>query len=231
MKRVSKGQWLLILGVSLVVIDQIVKVLVKTNMAYGEHFNVLGSWFQIYFIENEGMAFGMKWGGWLGKFLLSLFRICLFGGLWWWIAKLVNRGTATVSAAATAAGADCGTDSAGSASGSAVPTGVLVGLTMIAAGAFGNIIDCYFYGLIFSASDYHTVATFGGHYAPFMFGRVVDMFYFPIINTTFPSWLPLIGGHPFRFFDPIFNFADACVSVGAIYLIFFQYKFFAKEEK
>ena len=190
--KISKGKRLLILGVLLVVIDQIIKVLVKTNMSIGESIHVFGDWFQIYFIENEGMAFGLKFGGTVGKFLLSLFRILFFGFLVYWISRLLkNRST---------------------------PTGVVVGLTMITAGALGNIIDCLFYGLIWD-------------YAPFMFGRVVDMFYFPIIDTTFPDWVPLVGGNPFRFFAPVFNFADSCVTCGAIYLIFFQWRFFTREDK
>ncbi len=113
--RLGKGKKLLILGVLLVVIDQVVKILVKSNMEIGEHFNVIGNWFQILFIENEGMAFGMKFGGAVGKFCLSFFRIALFGALCWWISSLVRKDKA--------------------------PTGVLVGLTLICAGAFGNIID------------------------------------------------------------------------------------------
>lgn len=206
--KVSKGTVLLLVGIGLVIIDQVIKILVKTNMSIGENFNVIGQWFKIYFIENEGMAFGMKFGGSVGKFMLSLFRIVLFGALVYWIRALLKKpGT---------------------------PSGVTVGLTLIAAGALGNIIDCLFYGILFSESTYSMVAEFlpvGGGYAPFFFGKVVDMFYFPIIDTTFPEWLPLIGGNPFRFFAPVFNFADSCVTCGALYLIFFQWKFFAKEEK
>ena len=189
----SKGKKLLILGAVLVIIDQVVKVLVKTNMSIGEHFNVIGNWFQILFIENEGMAFGMKFGGALGKYLLTFFRICLFGALAWWISRLLKR--------------------------ESVPTGVLVGLTLIAAGALGNIFDCLFYGLIFEP------------HMPFMQGRVVDMLYFPLIDTTWPQWLPWVGGKPFTFFDPVFNIADSCVTVGAFYLILFQWKFFSSEDK
>ena len=201
--KVTKGRKLLILGVLLVVIDQVIKVLVKTGLPLGGGFNVIGDWFRIYFIENEGMAFGMKFGGGVGKFLLSLFRIGLFAALVWWISRLIKKPD--------------------------TPFGVAVGLTMIAAGAMGNIIDCYFYGLIFSESTFNEVASFGGHYAPFMFGKVVDMFYFPLIDTTFPDWMPVIG-RPFRFFEPVFNFADSCVTCGALYLIIFQYRFFAKED-
>ena len=187
--KVSRGARLLILGVLLVIADQVIKYLVKTNMALGEQIPVIGNWFRLCFVENEGMAFGMKFGGSVGKFLLSLFRIVLFGVLCWWIHSLDKARKA--------------------------PTGVLVGLTLITAGALGNIIDCLFYGLFWD-------------YAPFMFGKVVDMFYFPLIDTVWPDWMPLVGGTPFRFFEPVFNFADSCVTVGAFYLILFQYKFFSK---
>ena len=204
--KVSKGTKLFALGVLLVVIDQIMKILVKTNMQIGEHFNVIGNWFQIFFIENEGMAFGMKFGGMAGKFCLSLFRIILFGLLFWWISSLSRKSVTP----------DGGKALQPDGKTPVVPTGVLVGLTLIAAGAMGNLIDCLFYGLIFD-------------YAPFMFGRVVDMLYFPLIDTIWPTWMPFVGGERFLFFAPIFNFADSCVTVGAIYLLIFQYSFFMRE--
>ncbi len=193
----SEGRKLVVLGVILVVIDQIIKVLVKTNMGLGEHFDVIGNWFKILFIENEGMAFGWAFGGKVGKLLLSLFRICLCTALVLWIRSLCRK-----NAAARAEG-----------KAAPIPTGVLVGLTLITAGAFGNIIDSLFYGIIWG-------------YAPFLFGKVVDMFYFPL--WTWPDWLPLLGEH--LFFEPVFNFADSCVTVGAFYLLLFQWKFFAKSE-
>lgn len=228
--RLSKGHWLVILGVVLVVIDQIIKILVKTNMTLGESIPVLGNWFQLLFVENKGMAFGMSFGGVMGKYVLTLFRIVLFCFLCWWISKLLKRGTAadahpaegdTPFVAKKRADAPQGVSPSAS---SPVPTGVLVGLTLITAGAFGNIVDCLFYGLIFSESTFNAVATLGS-YAPFMQGRVVDMFYFPL--WTWPDWVPWLGGH--IFFEPIFNFADSCVTVGAIYLILFHWKFFSKE--
>lgn len=179
--KVSRGARLLILGVLLVVVDQVIKYLVKTNMGLGEQIHVIGNWFRLCFVENEGMAFGMKFGGSVGKFLLSLFRIVLFGLLCWWIHSLDKAHKA--------------------------PTGVLVGLTLITAGAMGNIIDCLFYGLIWD-------------YAPFMFGRVVDMFYFPLIHNAAGDVI---------FFSPVFNFADSCVTVGAFYLLLFHWRFFVKE--
>ena len=178
--KISKGAKLAILGILLVVIDQVIKVLVKTNMSLGEVIPVFGNWFRLCFVENEGMAFGMKFGGLVGKVLLSLFRIILTGFLIWWISKLVKR-----------------TDT---------PVGVLVGLTLITAGAFGNIIDCFFYGIIWPELRL-AGAPFG-----FMFGKVVDMF-----SATF--------------FPPVFNFADSCVTVGAFYLILFQWKFFSRDDK
>ncbi len=196
----NRGKFLILLGILLVVIDQVVKVLVKTHMTIGESIPVLGNWFQLLFVENKGMAFGLSFGGIVGKYALTFFRIVLFGALCWWISSLLKREKP-------------------------VPTGVLVGLTLITAGAFGNIIDCLFYGLVFGESTANTVAAFGGHYAPFMQGRVVDMFYFPL--WTWPDWVPLVGGD--IFFEPVFNFADSCVTVGAIYLILFHWKFFAKE--
>jgi len=195
----SKGKYLILLGVLLVVADQVIKVLVKTHMTLGESIPVLGNWFQLLFVENKGMAFGMSFGGVIGKYFLTVFRLVLFGALCWWISRLLKKDT--------------------------VPTGVLVGLTLITAGAFGNIVDCLCYGLIFSESTVNTVATLGGHYAPFLQGRVVDMFYFPL--WTWPDWVPLVGGD--IFFEPVFNFADSCVTCGAIYLILFHWKFFAKE--
>ena len=177
--KVSKGAKLIILGVVLVIIDQVIKVLVKTNMSLGEVIPVIGNWFRLCFVENEGMAFGMKFGGLVGKVLLSLFRIVLSGFLVWWISKLLRRPD--------------------------TPVGVLIGLTLITAGAFGNIIDCFFYGIIWPELRL-AGAPFG-----FMFGKVVDMF-----SATF--------------FPPVFNFADSCVTVGAFYLILFQWKFFSREE-
>ena len=178
----------------MVIIDQIIKILVKTNMDLGETIDVIGDWFKLHFVLNKGMAFGMAFGGLWGKVLLSVFRIVLFGALCWWIDKLAKKPE--------------------------TPVGVLVGLTMITAGALGNIIDCFFYGLIWPET-----VTPGAPFA-FMFGQVVDMFYFPLFDYKLP-WMD----YPRTFFGAVFNFADSCVTCGAIYLLLFQYKFFAKEEK
>lgn len=195
-KGISRGTWIPLLVILLLVIDQIIKVVVKTNMSIGESIDVFGDWFKICYVENEGFAFGMKLGGVAGKYVLTTFRLVIAGALIWWISHLVKSDRHPAEGHRP------------------VPTGVLVGLSMILAGAVGNIIDCLFYGVIWGE-------------APFMLGRVVDMFYFPIIDTTFPQWLPVIGGHPFRFFTAIFNFADSCVTCGALCLIFFQYSYFA----
>lgn len=206
--KLSKGTRLTLFVIVLLIIDQVIKILVKTHMTLGQSIPVFGTWFKIHFIENVGMAFGMSFGGGVGKFLLTFFRIILGIAIIVYIRKLLKKPD--------------------------TPTGVLYGLAAIMCGAFGNIIDSLFYGLIFSESTFTQVATMfppEGGYAGLFFGKVVDMFYFPIIDTTFPDWVPLVGGRPFRFFDAIFNFADSCITVGAIYLILFQWKFFSKGEK
>lgn len=186
-----KGLWLILLGMLLVVIDQIIKVVVKMEMIPGVPVPVLGRWFQLVFVENAGMAFGMGSNGgvWV-KLALTLFRIGLFIFLVWWIRKLAGQGTA--------------------------PTGVLIGLTLISAGALGNLLDSMFYGIIWPELMVDG-APFG-----FLFGKVVDMFWFPLIRNAAGECI---------FFKPVFNFADSCVTVGAFYLLLFQYRFFASSEE
>lgn len=191
--------------VALLLLDQIVKFLVKTNMTIGESIPIFGKWFQIYFIENFGMAFGMQFGGVVGKIILTLFRIVLIAAIGYYIKKLIERDA---------------------------PMGVLVGISLIFVGAIGNVIDSLFYGLLFSPSTTEMVAQFlpkGGGYAPLLQGRVVDMLYFPLIETTLPSWIPIWGGRDFIFFRPIFNIADSCITIGVAYLLLFQRKFFSEE--
>lgn len=191
-----------ILIVVLLVIDQIVKIWIKTNMTINESITVFPDWFFIRFIENPGAAFGMEIGGDHGKLLLSLLRIVAIAGLGYYINVLFKKKT---------------------------PTGVIVGFALILAGAAGNLIDSAFYGLIFSESTMQTVATIfpeGGGYAGFLHGKVVDMLFFPIIDGFYPSWFPWVGGEPFLFFAPVFNFADSYISIGVIYMILFQRKFF-----
>ncbi|MEG0891984.1 MAG: lipoprotein signal peptidase [Bacteroidales bacterium] len=205
--KLSKGKIISLFVVLLLVIDQIIKFSVKLNMTIGESIPVFGNWFQIYFIENNGMAFGMQWGGDWGKLALSLFRLVLIGYIIYYIHKLLKN-----------------TDT---------PTGVFVGVSLVLVGAIGNVIDCLFYGAIFNESTFSTLAQFlpsEGGYSSLLFGKVVDMFYFPIINTHLPNWVPIWGGEDFIFFRPIFNFADACISVAVVYLLLFQRKFFTVEQ-
>ena len=205
--KLSKGKIISITVILLLIIDQIIKFAVKLNMTLGESIPVFGDWFRICFVENNGMAFGMQFGGDFGKILLTLFRVILIGFIIYYINKVLLKKNDT-------------------------PTGVLVGVSLVLTGAVGNVIDCIFYGQIFSASSYGMLAEFlpsGGGYAPLMMGKVVDMFYFPLIESTFPDWLPIWGGEEFIFFRPVFNFADSCISVGVIYMLLFQYKYFSKQ--
>ncbi|MBE6224103.1 MAG: lipoprotein signal peptidase [Bacteroidales bacterium] len=205
--KLSKGNCISLFVVLLLVIDQAIKFVVKLNMTIGESIPVFGDWFQICFIENNGMAFGMQFGGSIGKLALSLFRVVLIGFIIVYLRKLIKR--------------------------AGTPTGVLVGLSLVLVGAIGNVIDCLFYGEIFSASTYTQVAQLfppDGGYTGLLYGKVVDMFYFPIIDTVLPDWIPFYGGKPFVFFRPIFNFADSCISCGVVYMLIFQRKFFTDEK-
>lgn len=205
--KFTKGGCISLFVILLLVIDQAIKFAVKLNMTIGESIPVFGDWFQICFIENNGMAFGMQFGGSIGKLALSLFRVVLIGFIIVYLRKLIKR--------------------------AGTPTGVLVGLSLVLVGAIGNVIDCLFYGEIFSASTYTQVAQLfppNGGYTGFLYGKVVDMFYFPIIDTVLPEWVPFYGGEPFIFFRPIFNFADACISCAVVYMLIFQRKFFTEEK-
>lgn len=196
-----------ILIVSIIIVtDQLLKWWVKTNLYLGEEIHVLGNWFILHFTENEGMAFGISFGGPTGKLILSIFRIIAVILLGYYISRLSKK----------------------NASG-----GLIISFSLIMAGALGNIIDSAFYGLIFSPSGYHSVATLfpeGGGYATFLHGKVVDMLYFPLIDTTLPDWIPLMGGKHLIFFRPVFNIADASISTGVLSLIIFQKRFFGKKE-
>ncbi len=200
-----------VLAIILVIVDQVIKIWVKTNMSIGQHFDIFGDWAKIYFVENKGMAFGLSYGGDIGKIFLTSFRIIFFFFLLYWIYKLIKKGIKN----------DLGEYVM-------TPVPMLIALTMITAGAFGNIIDCVIYGQIFSESTSYSVSSFGGSYAPIFLGKVVDMFYFPMIDWQLPDYLPLIGGERFTFFDPVFNFADSCVSVGAAILILVYPRYFFK---
>lgn len=191
---------MLLLAVGLLSIDQAIKIWVKTNMYETQMYEVF-SWFKIYFIENEGMAYGITLGS---KLFLSLFRLVAMSLLSYALYAMVKGGKYS--------------------------TGFLVTVTMILAGGLGNIIDSIFYGEIFSSSR-HAVAEYvgwGNGYASMFYGKVVDMFYFPIIRTTYPDWFPIYAGEPFVFFSPIFNFADACISVGVFSLLLFYSNTFSQ---
>ena len=205
--KLSKGKIISLSVILLLLVDQAIKFAVKLNMTLGESIPVLGDWFKICFVENNGMAFGMQFGGDFGKILLTLFRIILIGLIIYYINKVLLKKSDT-------------------------PTGVLVGVSLVLVGAIGNVIDCIFYGQLFSASSYGMLAEFlpsGGGYAPLRMGKVVDMFYCPLIESTFPDWLPIWGGKDVIFFRPVFNFADSCISVGVIYMLLFQYKYFSRQ--
>lgn len=183
--------------VAILLIDQIIKIEVKTNMTLGEAKRVT-DWFYIEFIENNGMAYGMKF---INKLVLSLFRLFAIGFIGYYLARIIKKDVA--------------------------PLGYIVLIAMVLAGAAGNLIDCLFYGLIFDASTPFTVSQFvpfGEGYSTFLHGKVVDMFYFPIIQTTWPEWVPYFGGSEYVFFSPVFNFADACISVGVVALLLFYRK-------
>ena len=179
---------------AIIIIDQIVKFLVKTNMHIGEDIPLIGEWCRLHFIENEGFAFGMHFGGSAGKIFLTLFRIVATTVVGWYIVRQLERD--------------------GRAS--------LIGcLSLILAGAIGNLIDSCFYGRIFSESFYETAVLFPpeGGYAPLLQGKVVDMFYFPLFEFDWPAWVPVVGGDHFLFFSAIFNVADAAITIGVFWLL------------
>ena len=178
-------------------VDQIVKIIVKTHMYWHESVRVT-DWFYIYFTENNGMAFGLEI---FGKFFLTVFRIIAVGLIGWYIRRIVKRG---------------------------FKTGYIACFSLILAGALGNIIDSVFYGALFNESTHSQIAAFmpeGGGYSTWLYGKVVDMFYFPIIEANWPAWMPFVGGEHFIFFSPIFNFADAAISCGIIALLVFYGKY------
>ena len=196
-KFLTKGQLSALIVIAVLVIDQIIKIWVKTNMYWHESIKIT-DWFYIYFTENNGMAFGMEI---FNKFFLTGFRIIAAIAITWLLIQYVKKN---------------------------YKTGFLVCVSLILAGAIGNIIDCVFYGEIFSESTHSLIAQFvpiGEGYSDWFYGKVVDMFYFPLIETNWPEWMPFVGGEHFIFFSPIFNFADAAISCGIIALILFYGKY------
>jgi len=210
----KKSQQLFLLIVLILLADQGLKLWIKTNYPTGEVLRVFGSnWFRLHFIENSGMAWGWQFGNDTGKMILTLFRLIAVIGGTWYLRKLIKE---------------------------QYSNGFLICAALIYAGAAGNLIDSMFYGMIFDKGLHYSpimndyvgyvgVAEVSGNgYSSFLHGSVVDMLYFPIFNGTFPDWLPLVGGEPFEFFSPIFNIADASISIGVIVLLLFQKRLLVK---
>ena len=190
---ITKGRLATLIVVAILLIDQAIKIWVKTSMGLHESIHIT-DWFYITFIENMGMAFGMQLGS---KIILSLFRVAAIYVLGYYIWQQVKKNART---------------------------GYIICLSMVLAGAAGNLIDCMFYGLVFNESSPYYLSyfvPFGTGYAPFLMGKVVDMFYFPLIETEWPTWMPFVGGDHFVFFSPVFNFADASISVSVVLLLLF----------
>jgi len=204
--KISNGVKAVSLILLILLIDQIVKIEIKTTMTIGESITIFRNWFFIKFIENPGMAFGLDIPGKWGKPVLTVFRIIAVIAIGWYLRELVIK---------------------------KVTTGLILCVALIFAGAMGNIIDSVFYGLLFNESTYFNIAQLfpkEGGYGALLHGRVVDMLYFPIIKGTYPSWFPIYAGQDFVFFRPIFNIADSSISVGIISILLFQKRFF-KENK
>jgi len=195
---------------SILVLDQIVKIWIKTHMTLGQEFSVFGNWFLIHFVENNGMAFGFEFAVEYGKIFLTLFRIAAVIAIGWYMLKLIKKD---------------------------LPMGFIACVSLILAGASGNIFDSVFYGVIFNDSHGQIATMFpdGGGYASFLHGKVVDMLYFPMINGRYPEWLPFKGGDDFQFFRPVFNIADSSITIGIFSILIFYRKLFSqidlKEEK
>jgi len=203
MLRMTVTKKSLILIILILVIDQVLKIWVKTHMVLGQEYRIIGDWFIIHFIENNGMAFGMEIAGKFGKILLTIFRIIAIIGIGFYLKYLIRE---------------------------KANTGLIICISLVFAGALGNIIDSIFYGMIFNESYFKTATLFppDGGYSSLLHGRVVDMFYFPVIKSRFPDWFPFWGSESFVFFRPVFNIADASITTGVISILVFQRKLFKK---
>lgn len=191
----------------ILIADQVLKIWVKTTMSLGDEFVVFKDWFILHFVENNGMAFGFEFAGEYGKMFLSIFRIIAVIAIGWYLFKLARQ--------------------------KEIPFGFIVSISLIFAGAIGNIIDSLFYGLIFQDSygQVSDIFPLGGGYSSFLHGKVVDMFYFPLINGQYPGWLPFVGGDQFIFFRPVFNIADSSITIGIFSILIFYRKYFNKEDE
>lgn len=202
MSKLTKAALIIFL---IIFIDQVIKIWVKTHMFLGMEYRIFGKWFYIHFAENNGMAFGMEFNMEFGKILLSLFRIFAVFGIAWYLWYIIKKNASM---------------------------GLITSIAMILSGALGNIIDSVFYGVIFNDSTHQIASLFppDGGYSSLLHGKVVDMFYFPLIQGHFPQWFPFWGGEHFLFFRPVFNIADASITIGVVLILLFQKRFFAKKE-
>jgi signal peptidase II len=198
----SLGKKTVLFIILILVLDQMLKIWIKTHMVIGQEIHLFGRFGMLHFIENNGMAFGMEMGGRPGKLILSIFRIIAIAGIGWYLSTLIKK---------------------------KANLGLILAVGAIMAGAMGNIIDSAFYGMIFSESTYENVAALfpqGGGYSSFLHGKVVDMFYFPVINTHWPEWSPFRPGQSFVFFRPVFNLSDSAITCGVFSIILFQKRMF-----
>jgi signal peptidase II len=204
--KISLANKALFVIILILLLDQILKIWIKTHFVIGQEVHLLGRYGMLHFIENNGMAFGMEMGGKPGKLILSMFRLLAIFAIGWYLHGLISK---------------------------KANTGLILATCAIMAGAIGNIIDSAFYGMIFSQSTYYQVAALfpeGGGYSSFLHGRVVDMFYFPVINAYWPSWSPFRPGESFIFFRPVFNISDSAITCGVISILIFQKSMFGENQ-